>query len=518
MVSSSISSSSNIASTKDSGSNFMAKNDSNGLDFKKIMKQSISSNTNTRSTEMAPKHASASTTTSSSSTSEKNDKDIKNDKGIKNDKDVVNKKDADNSNNVNKEINKTDNNKTVSDDDNNKIDGMMKEIKDEIKKTFGISDEQLQTAMENLGITMQDLLKPVNLTNLVCEITGTQNALSLLTDSGLSEQLKSVMDFVNSQVSSLAKDMNISVDNLKAYIGNASNSNVNADVNANTNANTNTNTNTNANVDPNVDPNANQEQVASSDVNKVQVDGNVSAVKVQADDVSKNINNQETTKTNSNEQLKSDLQAVVETKVTVVAEQQSNGSMSKDSNESNGKNHELNTVTNNLTQSIQSAFDNIVVEDASKINTADVIKQIVEAAKVTVTQQISSMEMQLNPENLGKINLTVVAKDGIITAQITAENEAVKKAIESQLTVLKENLYNQGIKVEAVEVTIASHSFENNRNSGQNDSNQENGGKQANKPFRLDSIEDLMENELSDEERRVMHMLKGNNSSVEYSA
>ena len=43
------------------------------------------------------------------------------------------------------------------------------------------------------------------------------------------------------------------------------------------------------------------------------------------------------------------------------------------------------------------------------------------------------MEIQLNPENLGKINLTVVAKDGMITAQLTAQNEAVKNAIENQI-------------------------------------------------------------------------------------
>jgi len=365
---------------------------------------------------------------------------------------------------------------------------MIKEIKDEIKQTFGISDEQLETALANLGITMQDLLKPVNLTNLVCEITGTKNALTLLTDSGLSEPLKSVMNFVNTQMGSLAKDMNISLDDLKAYIDNSTNTN--------------------------------QVQAANSEANKIQVDGNVSTIKVQSEDASKNINNVELAKSSSNTQPQNDLQSVIETKVTVATEQQQqgNGSMSKDNNESSGKNHEFNTITSNLTQSIQSAFDNIVVESTSKIDTANVIKQIVEAAKVTITQEMSSMKIQLNPENLGKINLSVVAKDGVITAQITAENEAVKKAIENQLSVLKENLNNQGIKVEAVEVTIASHSFENNRNSGKDDSNQENGGKQANKSFKLNSIDDLSEDELSDEERRVMHMLKGNDSSVVYSA
>ena len=498
MVSTSISSSNNFASTKDSSYNFNTKNDSSGLDFNKIMNRSISSNSDTKSTKFASKPTLSSEIASSISTSPKNNNDIKNDKDFKNvknvksDKDINNdkdvKSDADVENNKDlkngKDVSKTDNSKADNVDDS-KTNGMMKSIKDEIKKTFGISDEQLESALANLGITMQDLLKPINLTNLVCEITGTQNALSLLTDSGLSEQLKSVMDFVNTQVSSLSKDMNMSLDDLKAYLDNSLK--------------------------------ANQEQAVGSNENKIQVGENVNVIKVQAEDISKNINNQEITKTSGNEQSQNDLQSVVETKVTVATEQQSNGSMSKDSGESSGKNQEFSTITNNLTQSIQSAFDKIVVEDASEINTADVIKQIVEAAKVTVTQDISSMEIQLNPENLGKINLSVIAKNGVITAQITAENETVKKAIENQLSVLKENLNNQGIKIEAVEVTIASHNFEN-RNSGKDDANQENSAKQANKAFNLDSIEGLTDDDLSDEESRVMNLLQANNSSVEYSA
>ena len=68
----------------------------------------------------------------------------------------------------------------------------------------------------------------------------------------------------------------------------------------------------------------------------------------------------------------------------------------------------------------------------------------------------------LNPENLGSVHVTVTAKEGIITAELTATNEAVKKALENQMQILKENFNNQGIKVEAVSVTIESHSFEGN--------------------------------------------------------
>jgi flagellar hook-length control protein FliK len=72
------------------------------------------------------------------------------------------------------------------------------------------------------------------------------------------------------------------------------------------------------------------------------------------------------------------------------------------------------------------------------------------------------MEIQLTPENLGKINLSVASKDGIITATITTQNEAVKAIVESQLIQLKEALNNQGLKVNDVEVTIAGQAFDRN--------------------------------------------------------
>ena len=46
------------------------------------------------------------------------------------------------------------------------------------------------------------------------------------------------------------------------------------------------------------------------------------------------------------------------------------------------------------------------------------------------------MEMQLNPEHLGKIYLNISEREGVIRAQITAQNEAVKEALETQLVEL----------------------------------------------------------------------------------
>lgn len=505
MVSSSISGSGSITAAKGSSFNFTAKADGKNLAFGQIMTQSVSStasgkagnDTGTVKTGSTADTKSSDTVSDSVKNNDKAASDTtKSNAAAKvsasSDSAADNARSVDTDNKANQTTNQSDMDKT----DNSKIDTMLDQIKDEIKSKFGISEEDMEAAMANLGITMQDLLQPNNLTNFICSITGTQDALTLLTDSNLSEQLKSLLNFVDVKVNSLAQEMKISPQDLMAYINNAAQEQ----------------------AEPVLDKTVMNQITEEKTV--VGITENADTLKTQAENMPKNGNAENPDKNVNNSQQSDNLQAAVESKLTVDTERKNDGSMSKGNEESSQKsNPTVNEIANNLTQSIQTAFDNIVDSKVAAVNTTAVINQIVQAAKVTITQEISSMEIQLNPENLGKINLSVAAaKNGIITAQLTVENEAVKKAIENQLGILKENFNNQGIKIDAVEVTIASHSFEANQNLSKGDSNQEAANKKTGKSLRLDSIDDLEEENLSDEEKRVMHMLKGDDSSVEYSA
>ena len=94
------------------------------------------------------------------------------------------------------DTNKTQNTKT----DNKvaeKVDKAANEVYDKIKKTLGVSDEEIQHSMENLGLTMADLLMPENIMQLVMDITGTQDSMQLVTDDMLSNAMKDIMDFVS---------------------------------------------------------------------------------------------------------------------------------------------------------------------------------------------------------------------------------------------------------------------------------------------------------------------------------
>ena len=92
----------------------------------------------------------------------------------------------------------------------------------------------------------------------------------------------------------------------------------------------------------------------------------------------------------------------------------------------------------------------------------------------------------LHAEHLGKINLNVATRNGVITATITAQNESVKAAIENQVIQLKESMNNQGLKVENVEATVASHEFNMNYDNNGDSQNMGNGTNNSSRRFRTE--------------------------------
>lgn len=101
---------------------------------------------------------------------------------------------------------------------------------------------------------------------------------------------------------------------------------------------------------------------------------------------------------------------------------------------------------------------------AEGVTVRDIVYQLVDAVKVNITPENTSLEMNLNPESLGRVNLSITQKNGVMTAQITTENQVSKEALESQLQILKDNIEAQGVKVEAIEVTVSSFSFSDSKN------------------------------------------------------
>ena len=155
----------------------------------------------------------------------------------------------------------------------------------------------------------------------------------------------------------------------------------------------------------------------------------------------------------------------------------------------------------------------------TQTTTESIMNQMEEVIKVIQKENLTEMELQLHPASLGNVRVALAAREGVITATFTAENEAVKAALESQIVTLKQSFEAQGIKVEAVEVTVASHAFErnlsgeNNGNTGEEASSDK---KKGNRRISLTDLMDGVEEGLSDEDRIVAEMMKQNGNTVDY--
>ncbi len=148
----------------------------------------------------------------------------------------------------------------------------------------------------------------------------------------------------------------------------------------------------------------------------------------------------------------------------------------------------------------------------------DIVRQVSEQIRSTVDETATTMEMQLNPESLGKVLLTVSAKDGVMTANFKVQSEDARQALESQMFQLREALEAKNLKVESVDVQISNFSFgQSNEAEGQM---QKDAQKQGKRKFNFDVAEDEEDMEVSQEtpeqmRRRVMLESGG---SVDYTA
>lgn len=139
----------------------------------------------------------------------------------------------------------------------------------------------------------------------------------------------------------------------------------------------------------------------------------------------------------------------------------------------------------------------------------EIVNQVLEQIKVIIRPEQTNMELQLNPEHLGRVHLTVTEKEGMMTAQFTTQTQAAKEAIESQMAILKESLLNQGIKVEAIEVAVSEFGFERDRDANRNNG-EEQGRRRRNNSLRSTAVEEDVP--------KMEDYINATDSSVDYSA
>ncbi len=88
---------------------------------------------------------------------------------------------------------------------------------------------------------------------------------------------------------------------------------------------------------------------------------------------------------------------------------------------------------------------------------ATVFSQLIEKAHLLKgPEQQKVLTIQLKPEFLGRVNLELSSKDGMVTARIMTENSQVREKLEEMAPQIKIHLADQGIKLDNFTVDVSS--------------------------------------------------------------
>lgn len=333
---------------------------------------------------------------------------------------------------------------------------LIKNVVEIVSEVMEIDKKDVETVIKELELSADALLNKNGLSELMKQLTGKENVLELLTNSELSDMFKNIVEQVDDmtklfmETNSINKDQlieMISEIDVKAILPEEKVENVD-----------------NIEVQNEIEPEVEAEYQVKDEQTDVKQTAEVSDAEVKVD-ITKNTNE---------------------------ANQTSN-------NQGNDMTQNNQTLAQSFTERLVNAVEEMNLD--MDIEPQQVIRQIVDEVRASVNENVRSIEMQLNPESLGKLNIQLVSKNGEVTANIIAQTEAAKEVIETQITMLKENLLEQGVKVEAVEVTVANRGFDEDfdnqeRDKGEQKPKKHISQKELDEINGVQSVQDILEEEM----------------------
>lgn len=307
------------------------------------------------------------------------------------------------------------------------VEEVVEEIMQEVEETLEVSEDELLEVMEQLGLLPFDLLNSDNMAAIMTALTGEDSTIQLVMDEDMYLALQDLMQMVDDKTQELLNEAGLSDDELEAVL----------------------------------------------DQLKLLIDQQISREENGMDEAQILPFEQmgETTG-----ELAEDREVPVIMKEDTSTQEMQNTELTQDSTEKIEENAEAGKSEDSLfrqqqqnMQSFQNMTDEIKqpvqeseLQGSGTPNTESILKQLADYVKIQNGKELTEMELQLHPASLGNVKVTLATKGGVVAAQLTTENEIVKNAIESQVSQLKQNLEEQGVRVEAIEVSVASHQMERN--------------------------------------------------------
>lgn len=407
------------------------------------------------------------------------------------------------------------------------------QIVEKVTEDLDITEDKLCEIMQMLGITAMELLQPENLTALFANATGIENnPQELVLNSDFTGLYADVMDIASQNQALLEAVSNMEVlenpQGLEIFTEPDNPSEVNTASAEEDIAKVQISDVTDETEEPVFQqPQVKSEAIGTSET--ISASENIGATETTAATVQKERSMSETAEveaSNISETAVSSESIDSSETVSLKSEKQvmktdlnSDSSSDERSFDDKSENRVLHTMINEQMQP-EGVFEAFNVQPKyTSVNTTDIIRQIVDQISIAKTTGESVIEMQLNPENLGKLYINVTERNSEITARIAVSNETVKNALESQMAALRENLQDANIRVNDVEITIATHEFERNLEQNAGNENGRQDGQQFTHQSSSNGGNRTGHNEAaSDEAGLAAQIMRDNGNSVDFMA
>ena len=348
-------------------------------------------------------------------------------------------------------------------DTGKKVDEAADKMLSDTAEELSVTEEELLSVLQSLSLTPADLLTKEGLQQVVLAVSGETDFANFLTDETMFTTLQNLNGELQTTLSDLADELGISQDEVQDFLT--------------------------ALADKAGDASALQAEV-------------LSAEEFSAEEFS----------TEETEDAVTDVKKGKETGKQT--EKETSGEEKSFTGDKAFDNFAQSFKTGQ-TQNTQAAAE---VTPHFDVETENIIRQITDYMRGNVTDGVSEMDMQLHPASLGSVHIHLEAKEGVLTAQFTAQNESVKAALESQMIQLKDSFEEQGLTVESIEVMVSSQKFNQSYEEAESHAN-DTGSRSGRQRTRRTGLHVSMEDEeLSDEEILAKEVLKGQGSTVEFTA
>ncbi|HHW67356.1 MAG TPA: flagellar hook-length control protein FliK [Epulopiscium sp.] len=316
------------------------------------------------------------------------------------------------------------------------------EVIDALAEKTGMTEEEIESVLNELGITVFDLLLPQNLQQFLQHIHNVEDSMELLSIPNINQTYKDIM--------SLFQDLKESFPILQNIVG--SNEILKS-------------TTINNEEMMQIDLFMEKQTQEESAQNIPTTSNNVLLEKQSQFDTNFSQNNSDT-----QSQTVTDEITVIDIKKDEAISTNSSSTLSNDELEESDEIGAVN-LNNEFVENIELNGNNIIVQqniisdgriiestqaqiNPHSVNTEQLINQMVEHIKVNITEDTTEMNLQLKPDHLGNLSLKIITERGIITAQFVAESQTVKEIIEANFNQLKDVLQEQGFLIQNLEVSV----------------------------------------------------------------